>query len=224
MHSTFFSTRTISTSLILACIVAVSGCNKSTPPAAEKTPAAPQTSTAPAPAPAGNMMSNVEVKGNEPLPPNHPPLPANTPPHPTENSGKQPDLNQILAAEHPKSDSKKKLSVVVPDSVKGKWSSATLAVTIGGADKELKLAIGGNASIGNNLQLHLIQYLPAYTSDFSSATSSSNEQINPAALIQIVSAGKVTEEGWVFQNLPEFNSFKSDRVKVRLISAEPAKK
>lgn len=222
MHSTSFSARTISISLILACIVAVSGCNKDTPPAAEKTPAAPQTSTAPAPA--GNMMSNVEVKGDEPLPPNHPPLPGATPPHPTENSGKQPDLNQILAAEHPKSDSKKKLSVVVPDSVKGKWSSATLAVTIGGADKELKLAIGGNASIGNNLQLHLIQYLPAYTSDFSSATSSSNEQSNPAALIQIVSAGKVTEEGWVFQNLPEFNSFKSDRVKVRLISAEPAKK
>lgn len=222
MHPTLLSTRTISTGLILACIVAVSGCEKNTPPATEKEPAAPQTSTVPAPG--GNMMSKIEVKGDEPLPPNHPPLPTATPPHPTDYDGKQPDLNQILAAEHPKPDSKKKLSIVVPDSVKGKWSSATLAVSIGGADKELKLAIGGNTSIGNNLQLHLIQYLPAYTSDFNSATSSSNEQINPAALIQIISGGKVTEEGWVFQNLPEFNSFKSDKVKVRLISAEPARK
>jgi len=114
--------------------------------------------------------------------------------------------------------------VVVPDSVKGKWASATLSVTANGAEKEIKLAIGNKVSLGKNLQLQLVHYLPAYTSDFQSVTSSSNEQVNPAVQVQAIANGQVVSEGWVFQNLPEFNSFSSEQIKVRLISAEPAKK
>ena len=64
----------------------------------------------------------------------------------------------------------------------------------------------------------------AYTSDFQTVTSSSNEQINPAVQVQATLNGQVVAEGWVFQNLPEFNSFKSEQVKVRLISAERTQK
>ncbi|PWB53740.1 MAG: hypothetical protein C3F18_07070 [Nitrosomonadales bacterium] len=225
MHFTPSPIRYASTGLFLACIVAINGCNQTPPPAAEKTPpAAAQTSTAPAPAPAGNMISNIPVKGDEALPPSHPPLPSATPPHPTGAAATPPDLNQQLASQHPKPAGKKKLAVVVPDSVKGKWSSATLAVTAGGAEKELKLAIGDTVSLGKNLQLHLVHYLPAYTSDFQSVTSSSNEQMNPAVQVQAISNGQVVAEGWIFQNLPEFNSFTSEQVKVRLISAERVQK
>jgi hypothetical protein len=170
------------------------------------------------------MMSNVPVKGNEALPPSHPPLPTAPPPHPTAGTDTQTDLNQQLAAQHPKPAGKKKLTVVVPDSVKGKWASATLAVTTDGGEKELKLAIGDKVSLGKNLQLQLVHYLPAYTSDFQSVTSSSNEQVNPAVQVQAISNGQVLAEGWIFQNLPEFNSFNSEQVKVRLISAERAQK
>lgn len=223
MHFTPSPVRYASTGLILACFVALGGCNQSPPPAAEKTPAAAaQTSTAPAPA--SNMTSNVPVKGNETLPPSHPPLPSATPPHPTGEAGNPPDLNQQLASQHPKPAGKKKLTVVVPDSVKGKWASAMLAVTAEGAEKELKLAIGDKISLGKNLQLHLVHYLPAYTSDFQTVTSSSNEQVNPAVQVQAISNGQVVAEGWIFQNLPEFNSFSSEQVKVRLISAERAQK
>jgi len=201
-------------------MIAIGGCNQSPPPPAEKTPPAAQTSMAPA----SNMISNVPVKGDEALPPSHPPLPSATPPHPTEETGNRPDLNQQLAAQHPQPAGKKKLTVVVPDSVKGKWASATLAVSAEGSEKELKLAIGDKISLGKNLQLHLVHYLPAYTSDFQSVTSSSNELVNPAVQVQAISNGKVVAEGWIFQNLPEFNSFKSEQVKVRLISAEPTKK
>lgn len=210
----------ISTGLILACTFVIGGCNQTPPPPAEKAPpAAAQTSV-----PASNMISNVPVKGDEALPPSHPPLPSAPPPHPTTEAGNPTDLNQQLAAQHPKPAGKKKLAVVVPDSVKGKWSSATLAITADGAEKEHKLAIGDKISLGKNLQLQLLHYLPAYTSDFQSVTSSSNEQVNPAVQVQIISNGQVLEEGWIFQNLPEFNSFRSEQVKVRLISAERAQK
>lgn len=169
-------------------------------------------------------MSNIPVKGDEPLPPSHPPLPSAAPPHPTSDAGNPPDLNQQLASQHPKPEGKKKLAVAVPDSVKGKWASATIAVTVDGAEKEIKLAIGNKVSLGKNLQLQLVHYLPAYTSDFQTVTSSSNEQINPAIQVQAISNGQVVSEGWIFQNLPEFNSFSSELVKVRLISAEPTKK
>lgn len=220
MHSTLSTVRLVSAGLILTCIVAIGGCKQSPPPAEETPPAAAQTSTAPA----SDMISNVPVKGDEALPPSHPPLPSATPPHPTGEAGNQPDLNQQLAAQHPQPAGKKKPAVVVPDSVKGKWASATLAVTAGGSEKELKLAIGDKISLEKNLQLQLVHYLPAYTSDFQTVTSSSNEQINPAVQVQAISNGQVVAEGWVFQNLPEFNSFKSEQVKVRLISAERTQK
>lgn len=220
MHSTLSTARLVSAGLILTCIVAIGGCKQSPPPTEETPPAAAQTSTAPA----SDMISNVPVKGDEALPPSHPPLPSATPPHPTGEAGNQPDLNQQLAAQHPQSAGKKKPAVVVPDSVKGQWASATLAVTAGGSEKELKLALGDKISLGKNLQLHLLHYLPAYTSDFQTVTSSSNEQINPAVQVQATSNGQVVAEGWVFQNLPEFNSFKSEQVKVRLISAQRTQK
>lgn len=223
MHFTPSPVRYASTGLFLACIMAITGCNQTPPPATEKTPpAAAQTSAAPAPD--NKMISNIPVKGDEALPPSHPPLPSATPPHPTGADGNRPDLNQQLASQHPKPAGKKKLAVVVPDSVKGQWASATLAVTAEGAEKELKLAIGDKISLGKNLQLHLVHYLPAYTSDFQSVTSSSNEQVNPAVQVQAISNGQVVAEGWIFQNLPEFNSFSSEQVKVRLISAERAQK
>jgi hypothetical protein len=223
VYSTSSPVRHASIGLILACIMAIGGCNQSPPPPAEKTPpATAQTNTAPVPA--SKMISNIPVKGDEALPPSHPPLPTATPPHATGDAGNPADLNQQLAAQHPMPAGKKKLAVAVPDSVKGKWSSATLAVTTGGAEKELKLAIGDKISLGKNLQLHLVHYLPAYTSDFQSVTSSSNEPTNPAIQVQAISNGQVIAEGWIFQNLPEFNSFRNEQVKVRLISAERTQK
>lgn len=226
MHPSQFTSRLAQTGLILTCLVTIPGCNQGTPPETQKTPpvaAQPSVPAAPA-APASNMISNVPVKGDEALPPSHPPLPGATPPHPTEAAGNSPDLNQQLASQHPKPAGKKKLAVVVPDSVKGKWAAATLAVTAKGAEKEIRLAIGDRISLDKNLELHLLHYLPAYTSDFKSVTSSSNEQVNPAVQVQAVSNGQVVAEGWIFQNLPEFNSFSSEQVKVRLISAERAQK
>jgi hypothetical protein len=218
----------------LVCAVSISGCDKNQGNKAGTTapafPAAPVVMAAsavpPVMAPAMNegKMSNVPVNGNEPLPPNHPSIAAMNPPHPSGLANEKANLDQQIAAQHPKSEGKKKLAIVVPDSIKGKWSAAKIAVTINGAEKEMKVAIGDKISLGNNVQIQVTHYFPAYTSDFKSATSSSNEQINPAIMVQAVANGKVVSEGWVFQNFPDFNSFKSEQVKVRLISGESAQK
>ncbi len=93
--------RKLSTGLILLFTLATaSGCNQNPPPTAEKTPpAASQTGSAPA----NNLISNVPVKGNEALPPSHPPLPptAFAPTRPIDAENRS-DLNQLIAAEHPK--------------------------------------------------------------------------------------------------------------------------
>lgn len=217
--------------LSLACAVFIGGCDKSQDkPAKTAVPASPVTApvapaaTAAAPAPSGGKISNVPVKGDEPLPPNHPALPTATPPHPGGTAGANADINQQIASQHPTSEGKKKLAVAIPDSVKGKWAAANIAVTINGAEKQIKVAIGDKISLGNNLQLKVVHYLPAYTSDFNSVTSSSNEQVNPAIMVQAIAGGKIVAEGWVFQNLPEFNSFQSEQAKVRLLSGERTQK
>jgi hypothetical protein len=217
--------------LSLACAVFIGGCDKSQDkPAKTAAPAAPATAPAapaaatPAPAPNGGKISNVPVTGNEPLPPNHPALPAATPPHPGGTAGANASIDQQIASQHPKPAGKTKLAVVIPDSVKGKWSAANIAVATNGAEKEVKVAIGDKISLGNNLQLQIVHYLPAYTSDFQTVTSSSNEQVNPAIMVQAIVNGKIAAEGWVFQKLPEFNSFHSEQAKVRLLSGERAQK
>ncbi len=209
----------IGAGLVLVSLLALGGCERGNPPATEQAPAAiPQ----PPAAANGGMRSNVPVKGDEELPPSHPPLPAAMPPHPTDGTDSRPDLDQRLAAEHPQGSGSKKLSVVVPDSVKARWTAATLAVRVGGSEKEIKLAIGAKATLGSDLQLQLLHYLPAYTSNFQMVTSSSSDPLNPAVQIAVLSKGQVLAEGWVFQNLPDFNSFKSEQVHVRLVSGESA--
>jgi hypothetical protein len=44
--------------------------------------------------------------------------------------------------------------------------------------------------------------------------------MNPAVQIEVIANGQVLAEGWVFQNLPDFNSFKSEQVQVRLVSGK----
>ncbi len=217
MCSTLPLVRRISTGLALICIAAITACGKAPEKEAQTTG---QTMMSPA----SGVVSNVAVRGDETLPPNHPPLPSAPPPHPIDSADNPSDLNQQLASLHPKQINKN-INVSVPDSVKGKWVSASLAVAVGnGAEKKLKLGIGETISLTKGLQLHLVHFLPAYTSDSQTVTSSSNKLVNPAVQLQSILNGKVETEGWVFQKFPDFNSFTSEQIKVRLISAQHTRK
>ncbi|MCL4471528.1 MAG: hypothetical protein ACYC05_13150 [Sulfuricella sp.] len=205
--------------LPLALVLFAGGCGKEEAKQAKTAPAAQTAENSGSPAaPPANKVLPAPVKGDEPLPPNHPPLGAVT-----GNSSQT--LDNGAAAAHPKLDGKKALAVVVPDSIKGHWKAVNLVITgPDGKEKAVRAAVGDKIDIGTEgAQMHVMNFLPAYTSDFNTATSSSNEPTNPAVQVQLIKQGKVLAEGWVFQKLPDFNSFSSGLVKVKLVSAEPAK-
>lgn len=216
MHIAPSAFRQHSACLFVVFCVAIGGCNPTPPPAKAVPAAVPQTGAPPT----DNIASTTQLKAGEALPPSHPPLQSTMPPHPTGNASSVPEVNLQIAAQHPKAFRKTQLTVAVPDSVRGKWASATLAVSAGGAEELHKVAIGDQIPVGKNQRLRLVHYLPAYSSDFQTVTSSSNEEVNPAVQVQFLSSGQVLAEGWVFSKLPEFNSFRSEQIKVRLVSAE----
>ena len=218
--------------LPLACSLALSGCGKEEPKQAAQPKPAAQTAEQPAPQTAGQVpaaqpsaAAPAPVKGNEPLPPGHPPMDAAKAPAAAPAPADNKIINQQLAASDPKSEGKAKPAVVVPDSVKGQWSAVNLAITgQDGAEKQVRVPIGDKVAIGKDgTVLKVLAFLPAYTSDFKTITSSSNNTTNPAIQVQLVKGKEVLTEGWVFQNLPEFNSFVSSAAQVKLLSAEPAK-
>jgi len=219
MQSNHIFPRPLLVVLPLALVLFTCGCGKEEAKQAKTAPAAQtaEKSSTPA-APPTNPVMPAPVKGDEPLPPNHPPLGAVS-----DNSPQT--LDKGVAAVHPKLDGKKVLAVVVPDSIKGHWKAVNLVITgQDGKEKAVRAAIDGKIAIGTDgAQLRVMNFLPAYTSDFNTATSSSNEPTNPAVQVQLIKQGKVLAEGWVFQKLPDFNSFSSSLVKVKLVSGEPAK-
>lgn len=205
-----------------ACLLVISGCDK-TPGTQVDYSAVKQPAQAAAGAPA---VSNVPVTGNEPLPPKHPPLPnlpAAHPPMPA--SADNADSNKQIAEQHPQPSSKGALPVSVSDDIRKAWSAVNLAVTgKDGKEQTIRVRIGETLKLDKGTSLRVVNYLPAYTSDFKTATSSSNEPKNPAIQVETSYDGKPGEQGWVFQLLPEFNSYRSEKIKIRLVSAEPAAK
>ncbi len=110
----------------------------------------------------------------------------------------------------------------IPADVKAKWKTVELSVA--GKDitpHKLRISIGGEMGVGKSgLTLRVVAYVPAFQSDDGVVTSASNKPDNPAVLIQLVDKARVLNEGWVFQKLPDFNTFPNDRLKIQLLTAQ----
>lgn len=121
---------------------------------------------------------------------------------------------------HPKTNLSSTLSI--PSEIKAKWKSVELAITAtGGKEQRARVAIGDKVAIANTgLSLSVDAFVPAFMSDAGVVTSSSNQLDNPAVELQLRDHKGKIAEGWVFQNLADFNSFSSSQVSVRLLSAE----
>ena len=138
-----------------------------------------------------------------------PARPTGSPPH--TSSG--PD-----AFKHTASGTKSRLNI--PAEVKAKWKSTELAVSGPGISaRTVKLAVGGELKLESGLLLRVLAYVPAFQSDTGTVTSASNNPDNPAVLLQLVDRQQILGEGWVFQKLPDFNTFTIDRLKVQLVGA-----
>lgn len=138
-----------------------------------------------------------------------PPMPANRPV----------DAAHDASFKHTASGVKTRLNI--PADVKAKWKTVELSVA--GKDitvRNLQVAVGSEAGIDKSgLTVRVVAYVPAFQSDAGTVTSASNNPDNPAVLIQLVDKGQVVSEGWVFQMLPDFNTYSNDRLQVQLLAA-----
>ena len=135
-------------------------------------------------------------------------------------SGSRPvDAAHDADFKHAKSGVKTRLDI--PADVKAKWKSVELSVA--GKDiavRKLRIAVGGETGIDKSgLTVRVVAYVPAFQSDAGAVTSASNNPDNPAVLIQLADKGQVLSEGWVFQKLPDFNTYSSDKLQVQLLAA-----
>jgi hypothetical protein len=149
------------------------------------------------------------------LPPGHPPTPATggeTLP------GMPRDLAMPPPAHPARTGAPAKLNV--PAEVKATWKSVELSVSVAGQAHTLRVAVGAEAAVpGSSLAVRALAYLPAFQIGNDGITSAGNNPDNPAVLLRLTDKGRTSTEGWVFQNLPDFNSFKSDKARIRLLSA-----
>lgn len=109
--------------------------------------------------------------------------------------------------------------IVIPDNIKGKWSSVVLIVTDKTTNKsqEVKVGIGSETALPNTpLKVKVVDYLPDFKMQENKITSVSNEPNNPAAKVQIAQAGKEPWDGWLFSNMPQVHAFAHEKYGVIL--------
>jgi len=123
-----------------------------------------------------------------------------------------------MAFNHARSGTPSRLNI--PADVQAAWKSVELTLT--GRDiatRKTRVAVGGALKLEHGLVLRVVAYVPAFRSDSGTVTSASNNPDNPAVLVQLLDKDRLAGEGWIFQKLSDFNTFSSDRIKVRLIGA-----
>jgi hypothetical protein len=129
---------------------------------------------------------------------------------------KHPDVGKV--SHHPVTGSQMKV-VTSPEVVK-RWKAVELAVQASNdSERRLNVAVGSDQALvaSSGLTLHVIAFLPAFMMQEESVTSASVNPTNPAVLLRLTDAKGKLAEGWVFQKMPEFNTFRSDKVDVKLI-------
>ena len=118
----------------------------------------------------------------------------------------------------------REIEVVLPDSIKGKWSAVRIRVSgTAAAAGEYIVPVGGEADLHDSgMKMVVDAFLPDYSSDFKKATSASDSLNNPAVLVRLMKGDEQLAKGWVFKNYPDFNTFRSDTLQLELQEAKPA--
>lgn len=166
------------------------------------------------------------ITGNEALPAGHPPIDA-APPPAISSSDPMPSNHPSIDEENPGSFddenfghpelSNSEIKIVVPQEVQSSWQVVPLGVAIDGDNSKIQVEVGVPIRLEKSDLVLLVEvFLPSYTSDFNTITSVSNELENPAVMVQLKKLDEVVARGWVFQNLPEYNTFKHGTVVLTL--------
>ena len=119
---------------------------------------------------------------------------------------------------------KKETVVKVPEKIRGKWKTVTLAVKDKNSEKvqTYSVEIGSALNIpGTDFSIKVINFFPHFVMEGINLTSKSNETKNPAVEIRIYKGDKEIHHGWVFANYPTSNAPKEFTFDLGLIGATP---
>ena len=120
---------------------------------------------------------------------------------------------------------KKEMSVVIPDSVRGKWRAIKIAVTDKQTTKQTIYTVpleGKTTLTGSSITIEAEVFLPAFIMEGSAMTSASNQLKNPGAKIRITDGSSTIFKGWLFSLFPTTHAFTHPRYGFTLIDAIPA--
>ncbi|UCG78799.1 MAG: DUF2155 domain-containing protein [Nitrospirota bacterium] len=114
--------------------------------------------------------------------------------------------------------------IVVPDSVKAKWSSVVIAVE----DKTAKTTKDVTVKLGQSytdpasgLKITVDNFLPDFRMDGLTITSVSDELNNPAVHIKVFEGSNEIFKGWLYSKFPTIHPFTHDKLALTL--KEPVK-
>ena len=122
--------------------------------------------------------------------------------------------------------------VVVPGSVKGKWTSVKLVVEdkVKKESKEYTVNLNSDFKIpDSNLKVHVGEFLPDFKMQGLTLTSASNEPKNPAVAIRVMEGNKQIvpaqgkKWGWLFSRMPSVHPINHPKYMIILKEGIPKK-
>lgn len=108
---------------------------------------------------------------------------------------------------------KGEMKVVVPDAVKGKWSSVKIVFEDKAAKtlKEYTVKLNSDFQIPNSdLKISVGEFLPDFRMQPGkpgTATSATNDPNNPAVGVKVFEGGKEIFKGWLYAKFPNIHPF-----------------
>jgi len=117
-------------------------------------------------------------------------------------------------------------TVVVPDSVKGKWKAVKIALTDKSVSREsvYTVNIGSRFSFPDTkMAVEVDSFLPNFTMNGTVMTSQSNDPKNPAARVRIFEDNKEIFNGWLFSLYPTIHAVQHPKYGFTLAGYIPSK-
>jgi len=125
-----------------------------------------------------------------------------------------------------------KTKVVVPETVKGKWSAVKIVVEdkVAKSSKEYTVNLNSDFKIpDSNLKVHVGEFLPDFRMQESTLTSSSNTANNPAVAVRVLEGSKQIfpapgkQWGWLFAKMPNVHPLRHPKYNINLKEGIPKK-
>jgi hypothetical protein len=121
----------------------------------------------------------------------------------------------------------KEKTVIVPPEVSRRWKAVKLAVIdkIRGTENIYIVPIGSSfTSPSSALTITVEAFLPAFTMEGTTITSSSNELVNPSAKVRVSENGTPVFQGWLFSKFPNRYAVSHPKFGFSLIGIVPVVK